>query len=236
MPLHRRPNIGSHRGIIAAVATGIFALGGAAAIGVVLLNQHHAPEPALSAPPSSSATTVRPTTSAAPTSKVVGPVLAASIPLAITIPAINVQSPLLQLGRTGTGALAVPPPGPTYDTAGWYKYSPTPGALGPSVIAGHVDSAADGPSVFYRLGGLHRGDTVRISRSDGGVAIFTISDVRRYHKVAFPTELVYGNTDRAALRLITCGGPFDSATGHYTDNIVVLASLTSSQPKGQRLP
>ncbi len=154
--------------------------------------------------------------------------MAASTPLAVTIPAIKVHSTLLQLGRTPTGALAVPLPGSTYNSAGWYKYSPTPGALGPAVIVGHVDSAADGPSVFYRLGGLHPGDTVRISRADGSVAVFTVTDVLRYHKSAFPTELVYGNTDRAALRLITCGGPFDSATGHYVDNIVVLASLTSA--------
>jgi len=44
----------------------------------------------------------------------------------------------------------------------------------------------------------------------------------------FPTLLVYGNTDHAALRLITCGGAFDYATGHYVDNIVVFASLVSS--------
>ncbi len=154
--------------------------------------------------------------------------LASSIPLAVSIPAINVQSTLLQLGRTATGALEVPPPGPTYNNAGWYKYSPTPGALGPAVIAGHVDSAADGPSVFYRLGGLHRGDTVRVSRADGSVAVFTVTDVLRYHKTAFPTALVYGNTDHAALRLITCGGAFDSATGHYVDNIIVLASLSAA--------
>ncbi len=98
------------------------------------------------------------------------------------------------------------------------------------MIAGHVDSAAEGPSVFYRLGGLHRGDAVRISRADSSVAIFTVTDVRRYHKSAFPTQLVYGNTNRAALRLITCGGPFDASTGSYLDDIVVLASLTSSLP------
>ncbi len=213
------------------VATGVLALGGATAIAAVVTTQHHAPEPALSAPPSPAAI-VRPAspTTPAATATTVGPVLAASIPLAMTIPAIDVQSPLLQLGRTADGAMEVPPPGPTYNTAGWYKYSPTPGALGPAVIAGHVDSAAEGPSVFYRLGALHRGDAVRISRADSSVAIFTVTDVRRYHKSAFPTQLVYGNTNRAALRLITCGGPFDASTGSYLDNVVVLASLTSSLP------
>jgi hypothetical protein len=218
--------------LIATVATGVLALGGATMVAVVLMNQHHAPEPPLTAAPSIAATVVPTTpaataTTAAP-AKVVGPVLASSIPLSVSIPAINVQSTLLQLGRTATGTLEVPPPGPTYNDAGWYKYSPTPGALGPAVIAGHVDSAADGPSVFYRLGGLHRGDTVRVSRADGSTAVFTVTDVLRYHKKAFPTALVYGNTNHAALRLITCGGSFDSTTGHYVDNIIVLASLSAA--------
>ena len=35
---------------------------------------------------------------------------------------------------------------------------------------------------------------------------------------AFP-----GQTRAPELRLITCGGPFDQATGHYLDNVVVFA-------------
>jgi hypothetical protein len=27
------------------------------------------------------------------------------------------------------------------------------------------------------------------------------------------------------LRLVTCGGAFDRSTGHYTDNVIVFASL-----------
>jgi hypothetical protein len=27
------------------------------------------------------------------------------------------------------------------------------------------------------------------------------------------------------LRLVTCGGAFNYATGHYTDNVIVFASL-----------
>lgn len=189
-----------------------------------LFRQHHAPEPALTmAPPPAAFRSSTP--SPAATAKVVGLILPASAPLAINIPAINVQSFLLRLGRTDDGALEVPPPGPDYDKAGWYENSPTPGALGPSVIAGHADSAASGPSVFYRLGGLHPGDVVRVTRTDGKIAIFAVDSVLRYSKSSFPTQLVYGNTDHAALRLITCGGPFDSTTEHHLDNIVVFASL-----------
>ena len=156
-----------------------------------------------------------------------GPVLPASTPLALTIPAIGVQTPLVRLGQTAVGALEVPAPGPNYDKAGWYRYSPTPGSLGPAVIAGHLDSA-QGPSVFFRLGSLRPQDSVLISRADGSVAIFSVDDVRSYPKNGFPTQLVYGDTDRAALRLITCGGPIEEASGHHRDNIVVLASLVGS--------
>lgn len=164
----------------------------------------------------------------APTAEhVVSPVLAASPPLAVAIPAINVQSSLLRLGQSPDGSMAVPTPGPSYDKAGWYKYSPTPGSLGPAVIVGHVNSAESGPSVFFRLASLRPRDTVLVTRADGSVAVFAVDDVRRYPKDRFPTQLVYGNTDHAALRLITCGGPFDDDSGHYRDNIIVRASLQS---------
>lgn len=148
-----------------------------------------------------------------------------AVPLSVAIPAIGVRSPLLHLGLNADGTMEVPAPGPNHDKPGWYRYSPTPGALGPSVIVGHVDSAADGPSVFYRLADLRPRDTVLVTRTDGLMAVFVVNDVRRYPKRRFPTALVYGDTDHAALRLITCGGAFDRRSGHYLDNIVVRASL-----------
>ena len=48
--------------------------------------------------------------------------------------------------------------------------------------------------------------------------------VRVVPKTDFPTLDVYGNTDSPELRLITCGGPFDSSAGSYVDNVVVFAS------------
>jgi len=136
-----------------------------------------------------------------------------------------VSSPVLTLGLNRSGDMQVPQPGPHYDDAGWYRYSPTPGSLGPAVVVGHLDSAANGPSVFAKLGTLHPRDLVRVTRADRSVAVFSVEGVRRYAKASFPTQIVYANTDHAALRLITCGGPFNRATGHYRDNIVVMASL-----------
>lgn len=151
-----------------------------------------------------------------------GPVAVAP-PVSVSIPAIQVQSELLTLGLNPDGTLAVPQPGPDYDKAAWYEGSPRPGELGPAVIEGHVDSAKNGPSVFYELGALVAGDRVDVTRADGTVATFEVYDVRVVPKDDFPTLEVYGNTEGPELRLITCGGPFDSTAGSYVDNVVVFA-------------
>ena len=81
--------------------------------------------------------------------------------------------------------------------------------------------------MFFELGKLRPGDRVSISRADGSVAVFVVDGVHRYAKDDFPTKLVYGDIDHAGLRILTCGGAFDSATGHYLDNVVVFASLVN---------
>jgi hypothetical protein len=43
-------------------------------------------------------------------------------------------------------------------------------------------------------------------------------------KTTFPWKTVLGPTGYPALRLVTCGGPFDYVTGHYVDNIIVYAN------------
>jgi hypothetical protein len=159
-----------------------------------------------------------------------GPVMASSPPISIWIPAIGVNSRLLYVGLNPDGTIQVPPLDdlPLTNEAAWYKYSPTPGQLGPSIIEGHVDSLSAGPSVFFRLGDLKPGDLVYITLADRQVAVFRITGVRLYLKDRFPTGTVYGNTDYAALRLITCGGSFDAQSHHYTSNVVAFAALVSS--------
>jgi sortase (surface protein transpeptidase) len=112
--------------------------------------------------------------------------------------------------------------------AGWYRGSPTPGELGPSLILGHVDSAEYGAGVFFELGALKPGQTVTVTRADRTAAVFRIDRVAAFPKNHFPTLDVYGDTQNAQLRLITCGGKFDFSARSYEDNIVVFASLVSS--------
>jgi LPXTG-site transpeptidase (sortase) family protein len=148
-------------------------------------------------------------------------VLPAARPVSISIQRLGVVSPLESLGLDGGGAMEVPDdPG----RAGWYILGPTPGALGPAVIAGHV-TWNQVPAVFFDLAKLRPGDRVLVARSDDRVAVFEVTDVRRYDKDEFPTAAVFGAIDHAGLRLITCGGDFDSSAHRYSDNVVVFARL-----------
>jgi LPXTG-site transpeptidase (sortase) family protein len=146
-----------------------------------------------------------------------------SAPVALTIPSIGVQTALVDLGLTAAGALQVPS---STAVAGWYTGSPRPGAVGSAVIAGHIDSRT-GPGVFYHLSSLRPGDRVYVRRADGTLAAFRVTVVRQYLKDDFPTSVVYGAVPDAELRLITCGGTFDYATGHYLSNTVAYAVETS---------
>ena len=146
----------------------------------------------------------------------------AAAPVRVRVPAAGVDSELLRLGTDATGAL-VPPD--DFDRAGWFTGGAVPGDVGPAVVAGHVDSV-DGPAVFARIGELGPGDEVQVDRADGTTARFTVTEVARYPKTAFPTEAVYGPTPRAELRLVTCGGEFDRSRRSYVDNVVVTAVLT----------
>jgi len=150
------------------------------------------------------------------------PPAARPIPILLDIPRIGVHTDLTRLGLNPDGTVEVPPL-ESDAPAGWYGNSVIPGEIGAAVILGHVDSARDGPAVFYLLGTLRRGDRISVLRADGTVARFAVADVAQYPKSRFPTSLVYGPTAYPALRLVTCGGSFDRIHHSYRDNIIVSA-------------
>jgi len=164
----------------------------------------------------------------APTGPIVAPPQSATPkpvarPASLTIPLIGVQTRLITLGLTAVGQLQVPS---STSVAGWYTGSPRPGAIGPAVIVGHIDSVT-GPGVFFRLSQLRPGDKVYVRRTDGTLVEFRVTSVQTYPKDRFPTDAVYGPVPDPELRLITCGGAFDAATGHYLSNVVVYATEVS---------
>lgn len=207
----------SLRARLAGMAGALLLAGGLALVGVAISAQVHAPQPSAAA-----AGAIGPST---------GLSLRRSLPVSVDIPAIGVHSKLLHLGVNRDGSIQVPSLKTSSGVAAWYKYSATPGQIGSSVIEGHVDSY-QGPAVFFRLGALRPGDAIDVRLADGITAIFRVTGVREYHKSDFPAKTIYGATRFAALRLITCGGDFDSGTGHYLGSTVVFASLASARPSG----
>jgi hypothetical protein len=151
---------------------------------------------------------------------VTAPHLVKSVPVRVQIAAIGVDSTLMKLGLQRDGSMQVPVGG---FPAGWYTGGPTPGELGPAIIAGHVDM--HGPGVFAKLDQLKPGNQITVTRADGSKPVFRVIRVSLFAKDKFPTALVYGNTNMSVLRLITCGGTFNRQTGHYEDNTVAFAQL-----------
>jgi sortase (surface protein transpeptidase) len=224
----RRPRVagwasavwGAHARLLSAavLSAGLLAAG-AGAVGLVATHPWSGPSQRLVAKPSPVA---------APTGHAVAPVSVAAAapppkPVLLTIPAIGVKAPIITLGLNRNGTLQVPK---TTTVVGWYTNSPRPGAIGSAIIAGHVDSRS-GPGVFFWLRAMHPGERIYVRRADGTLAVFTVTVVRLYAKSQFPTAMVYGPVPDAELRLITCGGTFDYATGSYLSNVVVYARLSS---------
>ncbi|HEY4456380.1 MAG TPA: class F sortase [Pseudonocardiaceae bacterium] len=149
-----------------------------------------------------------------------------SVPVSLEIPKISARSNLLSLGLAADGTVALPPV-TTPMQASWFNGSPAPGEIGPSVIFGHVDGDKQA-GIFFRLHELTKGDLVLVKRADGRTATFQVTQIEETSKNTFPTGEVYGNTSDAELRLITCGGSFDSSAHSYRDNIIVFAALRST--------
>ncbi|MFD5474294.1 class F sortase [Streptomyces sp. NPDC127105] len=147
-----------------------------------------------------------------------------SVPVRLRIPAIGVDTPLLSLGLEQDGTVQVPPV-TAHDRAGWYRNSPTPGQLGPSVVLGHVTVGPYGDGVFRHLDRLRTGETIVARLENGTQARFAVTSTRTVAKARFPTDDVYGNVDRPELRLITCGGPRDG--DGYRDNVIVFGVLSA---------
>jgi sortase family protein len=155
------------------------------------------------------------------------PVLDPSRPQQLSIPAIKVRAPIMDVGRAADGSVDVPPL-KRHNEAGWFDGGPTPGQFGPALIVGHADTRT-GPSVFFKLGRLKPGQQIEVSRADGSVAVFEINSVEHFDKDKLPVQRVYGDYSRPSLRLMTCGGDWLGGDQGYADNIVVFASLVAAK-------
>ena len=205
-----------------ALIGGVLALIGSGCLIFGLQEHQHA----LAGPASSVKTTQAVKPRAAPAKSATTLATARSTPNQLTIPAISLSVSLGTLGLNSDGTVQVPT---DIQQPGWYRLGPSPGEIGSAVILGHVDSY-QGPAVFFKLRALVAGDPVDVSLADGFTAEFKVTSVAQYLKADFPDQAVYASHGYSALQLITCGGAFDSKTGHYLSNIVVYTSLAALIP------
>jgi len=148
-------------------------------------------------------------------------------PVRLDIASVGIHAPVVPRGLSD-GTID-PPPYATPGAAGWYEGGPAPGAAGAALIVGHVDTET-GPAVFFPLDRVRPHALVDVTRADHSVAEFSVEAVEVVPKAHFDAGRVYGGSSggRPELRLITCGGTFDSTTRTYSANLVVYTTLTSS--------
>ena len=183
------------------------------------------PGPALTTAPTSTTPTGSPapsrTTSARRTPKPApkpAPTVPPAPPNGFALPAQHVTAPVLPIGVRRDGELDLPE---SPKTVGWWVGSAPAGSSTrqSTVLAGHVDSKAEGVGAFAALRDVQAGSQVLLSDSFRGQHTYRVVARRTYPKYALPRSVFTG----APLVLITCGGPFDEAHGRYRDNIVVYA-------------
>ena len=142
-------------------------------------------------------------------------------PVRLTIPSVGITASIAPSAIDVTrGVLAIPN---DIGRVGWWLDGSFPGDRhGAILIAGHRDSARAGAGAFFKLVAAQPGELIQLVTAAGRRFTYRIASVRSYPKSALPAT-VYAADGPPRLVLVTCGGPFDSATGHYRDNIIIIA-------------
>ncbi len=136
------------------------------------------------------------------------------------IPSLDVDAKIVPVGLKNGSEMVVPDVG----IVGWYKLGPLPGAAGPSVLVSHV-SWSGTKGAFYDLKNMKPGDQFQVFDSSGDYAVFQVDSLETILKSDLPTERIWNQTKESVIRLVTCGGKYDSKTGHYLSNVIVYAHL-----------
>ncbi len=144
-----------------------------------------------------------------------------SYPSRLTIPKINVDTKVTQVGITRKGNMATPS---NFTDVGWYKYGAVPGALGSAVIAGHLDDGLALPAVFSNLKDLSAGDDIYVTTSGGKELHFKVTSTNTYDFNSNVPE-VFTGSDGKILRLITCAGNWLAQFRTHDKRLVVNATL-----------
>ena len=175
--------------------------------------------PSASSTPAPAPTAVVDVPVAAATSQ---PVRAALPPVRVRIADKGIDMEVVPVGVEPGGFMELPP---DPAIAGWYRFGPDPWSPdGNTVISAHIDAPDYPIGPFAELRDLSMDAEVTVTAADGSTAAYGVASVTYYPKQELPTEAIFARAGTRALVLITCGGEFDSSTGRYADNVVVVAT------------
>ncbi len=147
-------------------------------------------------------------------------------PSRFTIPALKINAAVQHVGVNAKGNMAAPS---NFTDVAWYKYGFVPGQRGNAVLAGHVDNGLALSGVFKRLKELKLGDDVYIERKDGAKLHFVVVKIESYPYKEVPLELLFGNSNKAMLNLISCEGAWVKTEKTYDRRLVVFTELRDIQ-------
>lgn len=150
------------------------------------------------------------------------PTVTTVAPTRLAIPALRVDIAVKPVGvDLKTGEFEVPE---KVSTAGWYRHGPGLEAdAGSVVIAGHVDTVAEGAGPFLRLAEIRLGTLVTLRGDDGSTYVFRVVSRHAFPKSKAPYHRLFARDGTPRLTLVTCGGTFDRRARSYRDNLVVTA-------------
>ncbi|MFD4139590.1 sortase [Streptomyces sp. NBC_00390] len=150
------------------------------------------------------------------------------MPSRVEVPALGITARVVPRGLDARGAVDPPPYGMAR-SVGWFEHGTRPGARGAALLVGRVDTRTE-PAAFHGLSAARPGQKIRVARTDGSVAEFTIEDVHVFDRDRFDARKLYGGPTggRAELRLITCDGSSDRPRDGFTAHVVVSAYLSGA--------
>ncbi|EZH67512.1 hypothetical protein DH09_06165 [Bacillaceae bacterium JMAK1] len=153
-------------------------------------------------------------------------------PASITIPTLDINAPIVEVGQLDNGQMGVPDNG---DDVGWYEPGTKPGGIGNAVLAGHVDDRT-GPAVFFDLDELEEGDSILVTGEDGEELEYVVERLESYPFDDSPVDEIFGSSDTKQLNLITCAGIFDRDVGTHDERLVVYTSLIDDEEDEELQP
>jgi len=142
-------------------------------------------------------------------------------PKQLQIPRIRVTASVEDKSLSTVADLHVPS---KWDEVAWYDRGPRPGDRGRATIFGHKDSTCC-PAVFWRLGELRSGDTLRVIYTGGRTLAFRVLWEKVYQSTGLPMTWLFGHTRDRGLTLMSCAGKFHRDGTDYHQTRVVYARV-----------